>query len=157
MYLDGLLLRPKLELLTEKPSKNDKALDELDFGTCNIDKFRTIKVFLSNITEVTAKWRLNYVKFPKKGTIGYSTTTPWETENMNKTDDPDVFEFSVTDGSLKGKSLPLRVIPEGLSVPPIPKDEYEKQYLPLTVHINFRVRISHHFNELLLAKSKRFV
>jgi hypothetical protein len=97
LYLDGMLLRPKLELLTEKPSKNDKALDELDFKTCNIDKVRTIKVFLSNITEVTAKWRLNYVKFPKKSTIGYSTTTPWETENMNKTDDPDVFEFSITE------------------------------------------------------------
>lgn len=95
--MDGFLLRPKLELLTEKPSKNDKALDELDFGTVNVDKFRTIKVFLTNITEVTARWKLNYVKFPKKGTIGYSTTTPWEQENMNKTDDADVFEFSVTD------------------------------------------------------------
>lgn len=93
------MLRPKLELLTEKPSKNDKALDELDFGTVNIDKFRTIKVFLSNITEVTARWKLNYVKFPKKSTIGYSTTTGWEQENMNKTDDPDVFEFSATEVS----------------------------------------------------------
>jgi hypothetical protein len=73
-----LLLRPRLELLTEKPSKNDKAMDELDMGTVHIDKFRTIKVFLSNTTEVTAKWSLNYVKFPKKQTIGYSTTTPWE-------------------------------------------------------------------------------
>ena len=97
MALDGLLLRPKLELLTEKPSKNDKALDELDFGIVNVDKFRTVKVFLTNITDVTAKWRLNYVKFPKKSTIGYSTTTPWEKENMEMTDDADVFEFSVTD------------------------------------------------------------
>ena len=43
-------MRPKLELLTEKPSKNDKAMDELDFGVVNIDKHRTIKVFLSNVT-----------------------------------------------------------------------------------------------------------
>ena len=83
--------------MTEKPSKNDKAIDELDFGTVNIDKHRTTKVFLSNITEVTAKWNLNYVKFPKKQTIGYNTTTPWEVENMQKNDDPDVFEFSATD------------------------------------------------------------
>jgi hypothetical protein len=124
--LDGLLLRPKLELLTEKPSKNDKAMDELDLGIVNVDKFRTIKVFLSNCTEPTAKWKLNYVSFPKKSTIGYSTLTPWEKENMEKVDDPDVFEFSVTDGSLKGKSLPLRKVPEGLSVPPVPKDDYEK-------------------------------
>lgn len=94
-----MLLRPKIELLTEKPSKNDKALDELDLGVVNVDKFRTTKVFLSNITEVSAKWKLNYVAFPKKSTIGYSTTTPWEVENMQKTDDPDVFEFSVTDVS----------------------------------------------------------
>jgi len=87
-------------LLTEKPSKNDKAMDELDMGVVNVDKFRTIKVFLSNVTEPTAKWKLNYVSFPKKSTIGYSTLTPWEQENMEKTDDPDVFEFSVTDVSL---------------------------------------------------------
>lgn len=99
LILDGFLLRPKLELLTEKPSKNDKAMDELDFGTVNVDKFRTIRVFLSNVTEPTARWKLNYVSFPKKSTIGYSTTTPWEVENMEKTDDPDVFEFSVTDVS----------------------------------------------------------
>jgi hypothetical protein len=88
-----------LELLTEKPSKNDKAMHELDLGTVHVDKFRTIKVFLTNVTEVTAKWKLNYVSFPKKQTIGHSTITPWEVENMDKTDDPDVFEFSVTDVS----------------------------------------------------------
>jgi hypothetical protein len=36
------------------------------------------------------------VKFPKKTTIGHNTTTPWEQENMEKTDDAEVFEFSVT-------------------------------------------------------------
>ena len=97
LSLDAFLLRPKLELLTEKRSKNDKAMDELDFGIVNVDKFRTIKVFLSNVTEPTARWKLNYVSFPKKSTIGYSTTTPWEQENMEKTDDPDMFEFSVTE------------------------------------------------------------
>jgi len=44
---------------------------------------------------------------------------------MEKTDDPEVFEFSVTGGTLKGKSLPLRKVPEGLLVPPVPKDEEE--------------------------------
>lgn len=97
LILDAFLLRPKLELLTEKRSKNDKAMDELDFGVVNVDKCRTIKVFLSNMTEPTARWKLNYVSFPKKSTIGYSTTTPWEVENMEKNDDPDVFEFSVTE------------------------------------------------------------
>jgi len=91
--LDGFLLRPKITILTEKPSKNDKALDELNLGEVHIEKFRTIRIYLSNMTTVTAKWTLNYVQFPKKSTIGYKTTTPWEVENMDKKDDPDVFEF----------------------------------------------------------------
>lgn len=99
MVLDGLLLRPKIIFLAQKPSKNDQALDEIDLGICHIEKFRTIKVFLSNITEVTARWKLNYVKFPKRSTIGYSTITPWEKENLDKTDDPEVFEFSITEVS----------------------------------------------------------
>lgn len=136
LMLDALLLRPKLILLTEKPSKNDKAMDELDFGTVHIDQHRTVRLFLSNITSVTGKWRLNYVSFPKKSTIGYSTMTAWEQENQQKQDDPDVFEFSLTDvrvsfnnkfqGSLRGKSLPLRKLPEGLNALPVPKDDEER-------------------------------
>jgi hypothetical protein len=78
LMLDAMLLRSKLVLLTEKPSKNDKAMDELDFGTVHIDKHRTVRLFLTNITTVTGKWSLNYVAFPKKSTIGYSTLTAWE-------------------------------------------------------------------------------
>lgn len=61
---------------------------------------RTITIFLSNITEVTANWMLNYVKFPKKQTISKYTTTAWEEENLDKLDDPDVFEFSLAQVSL---------------------------------------------------------
>ena len=93
-------MRPKVIILTDFLSKNDYALDELDFGQVNVERDRTIHVYLSNQTEVTAKWQLNYVKFPKKGTIGHNTTTPWELENMEKTDDPEVFEFSVTSVSI---------------------------------------------------------
>lgn len=93
--IHGHLLRPKVVLLTEKDSKNDYAMDEMDFGTVNVDRLRTIKVFLSNQTEVTAKWQLNYVKFPKKNKISDFTTTKWEEENLSKIDDPEVFEFSV--------------------------------------------------------------
>ena len=88
-------MRPKLILLTEFASRNDKAQDELDFGICNVDVKRTITIFLSNITEPTANWKLNYVKFPKKQTISKYTTTAWEEENLEKLDDPDVFEFSM--------------------------------------------------------------
>jgi hypothetical protein len=95
----------------------------------NVDKFRTIKVFLSNITHVTAKWTLNYVKFPKKATIGYNTTTPWEEENLKKTDDPDVFEFSLTEvgfyllhiiaiiGKTKGKNFSIEKVARRFECP----------------------------------------
>jgi len=95
-FIEGHLMRPKIVLLTENESKNDYAMDEMDFGICNVDKKRTIKLYLSNITEVTAKWSLNYVKFPKKITVSKYTTTKWEEENHQKTDDPDVFEFSLS-------------------------------------------------------------
>jgi hypothetical protein len=99
---------------------------------------RTITIFLSNVTEVSANWTLNYVKFPKKQTVSKYTTTQWEEENLTKLDDPEVFEFSEATGVLKGKSTPLRKIPEGLYVPPVPKDEYEKQFLPKKILVNFR-------------------
>ena len=96
LFLDGVLQRPMVQILTDFPSKNDYALDELDFGKVNVEKDRTIHVYLSNETDVTAKWQLSYVQFPKKSTIGHNTTTPWEFENMEKTDDREVFEFSIT-------------------------------------------------------------
>lgn len=152
LFLDGVLQRPKVQILTDFPSKNDYAMDELDFGKVNVEKSRTIHVYLANETEATAKWQLSYVQFPKKSTIGHNTTTPWEVENMEKTDDREVFEFSVTSGSLKGKSLPLRKVPEGLLVPPVPRDEEERKYLPQTIYIKFKPKKN------VLYKSKfRFV
>jgi len=136
--LEGQLLRPKLNLLTEVVSKNSFANDEMDFNVCNVDCFKTIKVYLSNITEVSAKWSLNYVKFPKKVTMSKYTETAWEAENLKKVDDPDVFEFSHSGGLLKGKSLPLRVVPAGLCVPPVPMDDNERQFLPQELMVNFR-------------------
>lgn len=53
-----------------------------------------------------------------------------EKENENSTDDPEVFSFSITSGRLKGPSLKLRVTPEGLAIPSIPKNSYEAEFLP---------------------------
>lgn len=63
----------------------------------HIDGYRTLVFFLLNETPVTAKWTLNYVKFPQKSVVGFKTTTRLEQENLQKTDDPDVFEFSVSE------------------------------------------------------------
>jgi hypothetical protein len=97
LLLNARLLRAMLLLQTDKPQKNDYAIDEIDFGRAHTASQRIFKFYLSNLSEVTAKWRLNYVAFPKKPTIGYMTKTPWEGENLEKTDDPQVFEFSVTE------------------------------------------------------------
>ena len=56
LFLDGVLMRPKLSILTDFLSKNDYAVDELDFGKVNVEKERTIHVYLSNDTDVTANW-----------------------------------------------------------------------------------------------------
>jgi hypothetical protein len=42
LYLDGVLLRPKLKIVTDFSSKNDYAMDELDFGKVNTQKTRTV-------------------------------------------------------------------------------------------------------------------
>jgi hypothetical protein len=48
--------------------------------------------------------------------------------------------------------MPLRKVPEGLLVPPVPRDEYEKQYEPQEILIRFKPK------QNVLYKSKfRFV
>lgn len=96
LYIDAVMMRPRVLALTDFISKNDYAMDELDFGQVNVERDRTIHIYLSNVTDVSANWQLNYVKFPKKRTIGHNTTTVWEKENIEKEDDPEVFEFSTT-------------------------------------------------------------
>lgn len=135
-------MRPRVVILTDFLSKNDYAMDELDFGTVNVERDRTIHVYLSNTTDVTARWQLNYVKFPRKQTIGHNTTTKWEHENLEKTDDAEVFEFSATNGELKGTSLRLRKVPEGGLVPPVPKDEDEQKYLPQKIFVKFKPKVN---------------
>lgn len=152
LYIDAVMMRSRIVVLTDFISKNDYAMDELDFGIVNTERARTIHIYLSNVTDVTARWQLNYVKFPKKRTIGHNTTTEWEKENIDKTDDPEVFEFSSTAGELRGKSFALRKVPEGGMVPPVPKDEEEQKYLPQKIFIKFKPKAN------VLYKSKfRFI
>lgn len=66
------------------------------------------------------------------------TTTKMEEENMAKEDDPDVFEFSVAGGKLRGPSITLRQTPEGLAIPGVAKDSFEEQFLPEKIMVNFR-------------------
>lgn len=85
-----------MNIITQKPSKNEKAQDELDLGIVNTDHGLTTTFYLSNETSVACKWALNYVKFPAKLTIGHMTQTQLEKENEVSVDDPEVFSFSMT-------------------------------------------------------------
>lgn len=80
----GNLLRPKVNVYTEKPCKNEKGVEEINLGEVNIENFKLSHFYLNNLNAVPARWALNYVKFPKKATIGYMTKTPLEIENMKK-------------------------------------------------------------------------
>jgi hypothetical protein len=98
--LEGALLRPVLAFNTIG-YEGKKADETLDFGVCHIKNFNQKAVFLANISKVPATWNLNYMKYPVKATIAMATMTKLEIEDEKKTDDPSVFEFSVTD-VLKG-------------------------------------------------------
>jgi hypothetical protein len=81
-------------------------------GEVNIERSKQTMFYLINETPVPAKWSLNYVAFPKKLTIGYMTKTALEIENLQKTDDPDVFQFSLAEVRIFNKCLgmPQRTI-----------------------------------------------
>ena len=124
-------------MITQKPCKNEKGTDEIDLGEVNIEKHKKTHFYLTNETAVPSKWSLNYVKFPNKATIGYMTKTPLEIENLKKEDDPDVFQFSVTSGCLRGPTVPLRVTPEGLAMPAVSKTSLDEEYVPVKIMVNF--------------------
>ena len=68
-----------------------------EFGYVHINNKKTKTFYLCNLTPVPAKWKLNYVKFPKKKIISTITLTKMEIENMKIVDDPSVWEFSITE------------------------------------------------------------
>ena len=78
----------------------------------------------------------------KKETLGFGTMTMLEKENIEKTDDPDVFEFSQSEGFLNGPSIPLKLTPNGFALQnPLADKEGNKDFLPGKVFVNFRVRL----------------
>lgn len=99
--MEGILLRPMLRLNTEG-CEGKKSIDLLDFGLCHINNFNQKIIYLSNVSKIPAKWKLTYVKYIPKKVIAPATITKLEVEEANKTDDPAVFEFSLTEVKLRG-------------------------------------------------------
>jgi len=94
--LEGSLLRPVLQLNTVG-FEGRKAEEVIEFELTHIKNVSQKVLYLSNISKVPAKWKLNYLKYPTKNTIAMATMTKLEIEDREKTDDPSVFEFSVTE------------------------------------------------------------
>ncbi len=72
--------------------------------------------------------------------MGHRTVTALERENLEKTDDPEVFEFMTSAGYLEGPSIPLKLTPDGLVLKnPLSGGPRDKDMLPTKVLVNFRV------------------
>lgn len=94
--LEGILRRPVLEINTA--GFEGKPVEEIiDFDVCHINNFVQKTAYLVNLTKVPGKWKLNYIKYPSKKILGIATVTKMDLEDSKKTDDPDVFEFSMTE------------------------------------------------------------
>lgn len=94
--LEGVLVRPTL-YLNESGFEGDKVEEIQEFGVVHINNAKVKSIYLSNPTKVPAKWKLNYVKYPTKKTVSDATLTKMEKEDLEKTDDPSVWEFALTE------------------------------------------------------------
>jgi hypothetical protein len=136
-HLKSLLKRPRLFLSV---TGNDaiESINLVDFGSVNCESFKKSSIFIKNETDVYSDWSINYHKFSIKSLHGYGTTTKNEKEDLEMTDDPDVFLFSLTNGIIPGPSLPLINIPLGPGLPKIENSERDK-FMPVKVEIMFKV------------------
>jgi hypothetical protein len=136
-YLTACLKRPRLTLST---TGNDsiEGPNLLDFGKVNCESYKKSFIYLKNITEVESDWAINYLKHIPKEEYGYGTTTIAEKEDIEMTDDPDMFMFSITSGRIEGPSTILTNIPLGPGLPQV-KNEKNKRFMPLKIEIMFKV------------------
>ncbi|KAL4472936.1 hypothetical protein ABPG72_007813 [Tetrahymena utriculariae] len=137
--LEGHLLRPLIQLNTS--GHEDIPGQEIqDFGTVHINNVKRIAIFLSNISKVPAKWKIHHIKNPFKKFLGTVTMTKEERENNAITDDQDVFQFSVTEGLLYGPSIPVKSLPETLTLPTMitTMKNHQNEIIPQQILINFK-------------------
>jgi len=135
--LEGRLYRPKLTLQSPISDEFNK-LEEQDFGTINIKSKKKLTLHLCNDSPVEGKWRLTYAKYPFKASIGHRTMTRKEKEDQTIVDDPSVFQFSVSEGSLQGPTVPVKHIPTASALPAPVKPTHTP---PLPIHVLFRPKL----------------
>lgn len=97
--LEGSLYRPFLFLNSTgfEPCHDPSEPPTLDFGLLHIDDEKILTIWLCNKSPVPAQWKIVYVPFQQKDYFGAATTTKLEKENLEKVDDPEVFNFEVSE------------------------------------------------------------
>lgn len=124
--LHAVLRRPRI-ILSTTGNEFVKGPNVIDFGKVNCESNRRSSLFLSNETEVETKWSIHYVKQTSKKIMGHGTITKEEQEDLDKTDDPNVFEFNIREGIIYGPSQPLINIPLRPVLPVVPLDPTPEQ------------------------------
>ena len=99
-------------------------INEFDFGLIHVKNFVHLTLYLGNSTPIPASWHLLHFKTLKKNmNLSKLTRTQLEFEEDRKSDEPEVFEFSLSDGILMGPTVPISCVPIGKA---LPKEEVEK-------------------------------
>jgi hypothetical protein len=137
-HLTAVMRRPRLKLHTTG-NESIEGPNFVDFGKVNCETYKRFSLFITNETEVETKWSLNYVKFMPKKHYGHGTVTQDEKEDFEKTDDPEVFIFNITQGAIPGPSLPLINLPIGPGLPEV-KVERNNRLSPVKIEVMFKVR-----------------
>lgn len=138
--LEGVLLRPYVQLNTSG-IEGVEGPSVIDFGVVHINNKKTLPIYLSNLSQVPARWKLAYVKYPMKKNLVKQTMTLLDKEDQDKTDDQTVFEFQKADGALEGPSTMVHTMPHASALPHeiTLQDIQELGIQPEQILINFRV------------------
>jgi hypothetical protein len=140
-YLDynllALLKRPKI-ILSTTGNESIQSLNLIEFGLVNCESFRKTTIYISNVSEVDTRWSINYVKHVPKKNYGHGTMTNEEKEDIQKTDDASVFNFSISEGLISGPSNQLINIPHNPLMPRI-YNKNDNKYQPVKIEIMFKV------------------
>lgn len=113
--MEGIYVRPKIGLSlfeTKSPFENI-----VEFGIVHIKSKETKFFFLTNDQELPAHWKISHVKNVFKKLTNLHLKTKQDLENINSIDDASVFDFSVSEGTLTGPSIPVKSFPSTLALP----------------------------------------
>ena len=93
--LVGKLMRPHLMMNVKG---FEPCIEEvtIDMGLVHITDKVIKTIWLANKSIVPASWKILYCPFPEKTYFGAATVTVLEKENLEKVDDPSVFNFNRT-------------------------------------------------------------